>query len=378
MGGRPAPCDAPPPTGKSGMRVRDKIKTREELALLCDGWRREGKRIGFTSGSFDLLHAGHATYLEKAKEACDVLLVGVNDDASVKSYKGDLRPINPQEDRVLVIASLACVDYAFLFPERRNQANIQALKPDRYIKAGDYAEKDLSSARFLEPWGGKVELIPFLGGRSTTSVIQRIVEVYGAPSGEAASLDLPEGPVGKAVFLDRDGVINREVEYLHEPEKFELLPGVLEAVKALRAGGYKIVVATLQAGIGLGYFTKEDFFKVNQKMLGLFHRAGIAIDKVYFCPHGKADGCACRKPEPGMLRRGVEELRLDASKCFMVGDKTSDMEAGRRAGMGTVLVKTGHGGRDAEFPAPPDHTADDLLAAANWILSKVEAGPTPP
>lgn len=352
------------------MQSREKIKTREALAVCCEGWRAQGKRIGFTSGSFDLLHAGHVDYLEKAKAACDVLLVGINDDASVRSYKGERRPINPQEDRLLVIASLACVDYAFLFSEPKNQANIQTLKPDRYLKAGDYAVKDLSSAKYLEPWGGRVEIIPFLGGRSTTNVIERILAAYGDRASAPSSYEMPKGLPGKAVFIDRDGVINAEVEYLHEPEKFTLLPGVLEALKSLGEGGFKRVIATQQAGIGLGYFTKEDFFKVNQKMLGLFHGAGIAIDRVYFCPHAKGEKCPCRKPEPGMLSRGVEELNLDPARCFMVGDKTADLEAGRRAGMRTVLVKTGHGGRDGEFPAPPDHIADDLLAAARWILSQ--------
>lgn len=351
----------------TGPKAANKITSRQDAAALSAQYREKGFRVGFTSGSFDLLHSGHVTYLEAAREICDVLLVGVNDDASVKSYKGDKRPICGQDDRARVVAALACVDGVFLFPEKNNRVNIEAIKPHFYLKAGDYRAKDLSSAKYLEPWKGEVRILPFVGGRSTTGIIERIVEVYGGSP--ALEIQGPQKEKGVAVFLDRDGVINEEVEYLHEPEKFRLLPGVVEGLKLLQSKGFRLVVVTLQAGIGLGYFTREDFYKVNKRMLSLLGQAGVVLDRIYFCPHGKGEACACRKPEPGMLRRGQEDLNLDLSGSWMIGDKTSDIEAGRRAGVKTILVATGHGGKDNEFSSPPDFRAHGLLEAAQYIAS---------
>jgi D-glycero-D-manno-heptose 1,7-bisphosphate phosphatase len=345
-----------------------KILTRGDLAKISEEARKNGKTVGFTSGSFDLLHAGHVTYLEEAKTMCDLLLVGVNDNASVKSYKGDMRPIVSEENRVRVIAGLECVSYAFLFSERRNQANIEALKPHFYIKAGDYSASDLTSAKYLEPWKGEVKIVPFRNGLSTTKVIERVLEVYGHEV--PISLPVPGSPKQKTIFLDRDGVINEEIEYLHEPEKFLLIPKVLEALKQFQSAGYRLAIVTTQAGIGLGYFSKEDFYKVNKKMLGLFHKEDIVIDKVYFCPHGKADGCSCRKPETALFERGVREIGVDLEKSFMIGDKTGDILAGSRMGLRTVLVETGHAGKDKEFEIKPDFVAKDLFDASNWVLAQ--------
>lgn len=348
-----------------------KIKTRDELAALSAKLRSEGRTVGFTSGTFDLLHGGHVSYLEEAKALCDVLIVGVNNDDSVKSYKGDQRPIVPEAYRLQVVAALACVDYAFLFPEKKNRANIEALRPHFYIKAGDYSPESLSSAKYLEPWAGEVKIIPFVPGLSTTGIIEKIKEVYGEPS--AVELPLALSQEKKPVaFLDRDGTINREVEYLHTAEEFELLPGVLEGLKTLQEAGYRLAIVTTQAGIGLGYFTKEDFYKVNKKMLGLFHKNGIAVDKIYYCPHSKTDRCECRKPEIGLLKRGEKDLNADMGRSVMVGDKTSDILAAKNAGVLSILVETGHGGKDKEYEVSPDFKAKDLAEAAKWILQNAK------
>lgn len=351
-----------------------KIKTREDLARISAQLRSEGRKVGFTSGTFDLLHGGHVSYLEEAKSRCDVLIVGVNDDASVKSYKGDQRPIVPESYRVQVVAALACVDYAFLFPEKKNKENIEALKPHFYIKAGDYSPESLSSAKYLEPWAGEVIIIPFVPGLSTTGIIEKIKQVYG----ESVAVELPLARIAEkqpVIFLDRDGTINREVEYLHRAEEFEMLPGVVEGLKLLQNAGYRLAIVTTQAGIGLGYFTKEDFYKVNKKMLGLFHKSGIAIDRIYYCPHSKTDQCECRKPEIGLLKRGEADLNADMGRSLMVGDKTSDILAGKNAGLRTVLVATGHAGADKEYDVSPDFVASDLEAAAKWILQNTAAAP---
>jgi rfaE bifunctional protein nucleotidyltransferase chain/domain len=346
-----------------------KILTREALSAQCDALRAKGRVIGYTSGVFDLLHPGHVDYLAKARQACDVLVVGVNSDASVRVNKGANRPICSAKDRAEVIAALACVDYVFIFDDKNNNKNIELLKPGIYIKAGDYEKSELSSAPIVEKYGGKVLIIPFKKGYSTTSTIDKIAETFGSPS--ALSTELPASKKWPAVFLDRDGTLVEYVDFLHEPEKLKIIPGVFEAIKKLRAGGYRIVVITNQPGIGMGYFTKEDFFGVNRAFLRHASKEGALIDKIYFCPHNQADGCDCRKPEPGMINRAVAELNLDLSKSYFVGDTTMDIEAGRRVGCKTILVKTGLGGSDKTLAVKPDMEVESLTEAAKHILENI-------
>ena len=132
--------------------------------------------------------------------------------------------------------------------------------------------------------------------------------------------------------------------------------------------GIPYVLVTNQPGIGIGYYSKEDFYRVNREMMKSFSKTGILVDKIYFCPHSKSEKCECRKPGLALIRRAEEDLNLDLSRSVMIGDKTSDIETGKRAGMKTILVRTGFGGRDGEFSAQPDLTADDLLDAAGHVL----------
>ena len=144
----------------------------------------------------------------------------------------------------------------------------------------------------------------------------------------------------KAVFLDRDGVINIDHGYTYKPEEFEFIDGVFETCQKMQASGYKIVVVTNQSGIGRGYYSEQDFHYLSQWMVEQFAEHGVQISGVYFCPHhpekAKAEylkSCDCRKPEPGMLLQAAKELCLDLSASIMVGDKESDIQAGRKAGV---------------------------------------------
>ncbi len=345
--------------------IKKKIKAREELAKLCQKWKREGKRIGFTSGAFDLIHGGHVKYLEEAKKLCDVLIVGLNSDSSVKRYKGPHRPILPQDERAQIIGGLESVDYLFIFEERRNKENIEALKPDYYIKGGDYPQEELTSKEAIEKLGGEVKIIPILFKTSTTKMVERILSTHPAISIEARPKEL-----SPAIFLDRDGTINLEVEYLHEPEKFQFLPKSIEGMKTFGEMGFRLIIITTQAGIGLGYFSKEDFFQVNRRMLKELSQEGVLIDRIYFCPHSLKEKCNCRKPNIGLIERAREDLNLDLKGSWFIGDKTSDLEMARRADLRAVLVKTGYGGSDGEFEVQPEYMAADLLDAALYILNK--------
>ena len=149
-------------------------RTRERLG-------EEGRKLVFTNGAFDILHAGHVTYLNFARAQGDALVVGLNSDASVKRYKGDLRPVNPERDRALVLAALECVDYVVVFEEDEPKELIAEILPDVLVKGADWAHY-VSGRDVVEANGGRVVLAGMVEGRSTTNTIQRIIDVYGRSS----------------------------------------------------------------------------------------------------------------------------------------------------------------------------------------------------
>ena len=352
-----------------------KIESRKRVADICQNLKAQGKKIGFTSGVFDILHAGHVEYLEDASRICDVLVVGVNSDRSVRKYKGGARPIINETQRLKVIAALESVDYTFLFSERRNGKNINLLKPHYYIKAGDYSSHQLTSSKFIEAYGGEVKIIPIKEKISTSLIIDRIThsEQRNKPvlveKENMAHYEYKTGKSSPAIFLDRDGTINKEIQYLHEPDKFQFTNNAIEGIKKLYDAEYKIIIISNQPGIGLGYYTKEDFFQVNKKMLKDLSEAGILVDKIYFCPHSKSEKCECRKPDQKFIEQAQQDLNLDLSRSWFIGDRKSDIETGKRADISTIMIKTEYSGDDEEYQVEPDYYAADLKEAAGIIMS---------
>lgn len=151
--------------------MSSKILTPRTLGPVVRRLKSRGKRIVFTNGTFDILHLGHVTYLQKAKAFGDILLVGVNTDKSVKSYKDPNRPVNPEKDRIKVLTALECVDYAILFGETTPLHLILKVKPDVLVKGADWALKAIVGAKEVLSWGGKVKRVPLVPGRSSTRVI---------------------------------------------------------------------------------------------------------------------------------------------------------------------------------------------------------------
>lgn len=152
--------------------MTSKILTQKTLPTVIRRLRSKGKRIVFTNGTFDILHLGHVTYLQKSKACGDILLVGVNTDCSVKTYKDPSRPVNPEQDRIKVLTALACVDFAILFGDPTPLKLIMRVKPDVLVKGADWAIQDIVGAREVLSWGGKVKRIPLVKGRSSTRVIK--------------------------------------------------------------------------------------------------------------------------------------------------------------------------------------------------------------
>jgi D-beta-D-heptose 7-phosphate kinase/D-beta-D-heptose 1-phosphate adenosyltransferase len=145
-----------------------------QMAARLAAHRGQAKRIVFTNGCFDLLHSGHIQYLNQAKALGDILIVGINTDKSVKRIKGPLRPINPLEERIRVLSALSCVDYVLVFDEDTPDAVIRLVRPEIFVKGGDYQRADLPEAALVEELGGQVVILPYIEAQSTSGMIERV------------------------------------------------------------------------------------------------------------------------------------------------------------------------------------------------------------
>lgn len=181
----------------------------------------------------------------------------------------------------------------------------------------------------------------------------------------------------KAVFLDRDGTIVEDVGYMNSPKQIQFIPGAIEAIKKLNEAGYKVVVITNQAGVAKGFIT-EDMLQTIDKTLQKFILSGGAyLDGLYYCPHHPEHGlypykqdCQCRKPKPGLFKKAEQDLNVDLARSWMIGDKATDMEAGKRAGTKTIFVTTGKGKNEIDrLKQKPDHITENLSLAVAWLLS---------
>lgn len=155
-----------------------KITPRNELKATVDRLKREGKKVVFTNGCFDILHAGHTRYLREARKLGDALILALNSDSSVRSIKGPMRPIVPESERAEVVGALDSVDYVTVFDELTPLELIEFLRPDVIVKGGDWAEKDIVGAETVRKWGGRVAIMPEIEGASTTNIIDKVLQVY--------------------------------------------------------------------------------------------------------------------------------------------------------------------------------------------------------
>ncbi|MFB3739183.1 MAG: D-glycero-alpha-D-manno-heptose-1,7-bisphosphate 7-phosphatase [Candidatus Velamenicoccus archaeovorus] len=178
------------------------------------------------------------------------------------------------------------------------------------------------------------------------------------------------------VLLDRDGTVNEEGDYVLEPSQLRLLPGAAAAVRRMRELGLGVVVVTNQSPVGRGWITAEGLDAIHARLLDLLAEHGATVDGIYTCPHAPDEGCDCRKPATGLVRRAAAEHRFDPGSSFLVGDHASDMRLGRAVGATTILVLTGHGRE--ELARGADREADavvaDLTEAATVITHLVADG----
>ncbi|HVF27242.1 MAG TPA: HAD family hydrolase [Pyrinomonadaceae bacterium] len=188
----------------------------------------------------------------------------------------------------------------------------------------------------------------------------------------------------RAVFIDRDGTISEEVGYVNHPSRYRVFPYSAEAIRLLNGAGYLAVLVTNQAGVARGYFAEEMIGIVHNILTEELERGAARLDAIYYCPHHPSVGevpyrldCECRKPRPGLIRRAVEDFDIDAAQSWIIGDRFSDIELARNAGVRAAFVLSGYGRGEWEHQRQswkfgPDVVADDLLAAVKMILAEGE------
>lgn len=185
------------------------------------------------------------------------------------------------------------------------------------------------------------------------------------------------------MFLDRDGTVNEEVDFLTNPAELHLVTGAGVAIRKLNEQGLVTCVISNQSGIARGFLTEEDLVPIHARLISELQRDGAMLDRFYVCPHHPTEGkppynieCDCRKPKPGMLRQGEREFKLDLSKCFVVGDRVVDIKAGLAVGATTVLVLTGYGKNAVqeckETDIHPAFVAGSIIEAVDYILEQVK------
>ena len=182
-----------------------------------------------------------------------------------------------------------------------------------------------------------------------------------------------------AIFLDRDGTINKLDNFIYKAEDLELLDGVVEAIGAINSSGLLAIIITNQPSVARGLCDVSDIDHIHKKLKTLLGKEGVFVDDIFFCPHHPDKGfpeenplykidCECRKPKTGMIEQAKEKFNIDLSSSYMIGDSTMDIELAKRAGLKSVLVMTGLGGSDNKYDAVPDFTAENLYEAVQKIL----------
>ena len=179
-----------------------------------------------------------------------------------------------------------------------------------------------------------------------------------------------QGVLRRAIFLDRDGTLNKDTGYVHRKEDWHWLPGVVEALKRFHAVGYALVVVSNPSGLARGMYDLAALHELEAWINADLEAKGAAIDAWYYCPHlPEITGpCSCRKPAPGLILRAAEEMGLDLARSWMVGDRVRDVEAGLAAGCRCVLLRPAQGGYEADAPVPPGVAVAPHLAAAEVLI----------
>jgi D,D-heptose 1,7-bisphosphate phosphatase len=342
----------------------------EDKICLLDALQQRQRQLPrplvMTNGVFDVLHRGHVDYLHRAAQLGESLLVAVNTDASTQRLgKGPDRPLNKELDRAFVLAGLSAVSMVTFIDTCTPVELIEVVRPDIYVKGGDYDMETLEETRVVRSWVGHSVVIPFVNGFSTTELVQRIRQ--------------PATPaLRNAAFLDRDGVINKDKAYVSTWEYFEYMPGAVEGIRRLQQAGYALAVVTNQSGLARGYYTEYQYQTLTARLRQELAAQGVTLDGVYHCPHHPqgsvallAIDCNCRKPKPGLILQAVQELKLSLSGSLLVGDKPGDIEAAHASGVGRAYMVDSDNPESGAEPAGADGRFTSLLKCTENLFPAI-------
>lgn len=320
--------------------------------------KKENGTVVTINGSFDIVHVGHIYTIKQAKKQGDLLIVGLNSDKSIRSYKNGQGPIFNQSARAYLLSAIEDVDNIVYFDEPNPIKFLEAIRPDIHCNAASYGQ-DCVEAKTVKKNGGKLYLIPDNMSDdkmtySTSNVIEQIIEHYKDKI--------------KVVFLDRDGVVNVDTGYTHKIKDLQLTKNCIKGLNEFKGLGYKFIIITNQSGIARKYFQEEHMHEFNDALLALLMKGGIKIEKVYYCPHHPdlTGDCDCRKPRHGLFSKAKKEFNIDMLGSISIGDKDSDTIAAKNSGVGTIISIRGR----YEQKAKSDYFADDLLDASEYILKQ--------
>ena len=285
----------------------------------------------------------------------------------------DLAKLCATQDRLLAAAvDMLAPGGLLVYCTCSLQAEEGALRVDALLAAGAPVRRRPIEAAEL---GGTAEL-DHRGRRSAQPALPSCGKRwYGRilRSAPRTIVSLPSmTPARRFVLLDRDGTLNVDRHYLSDPAQLELYPGVLAALRRLRELGFGLVVVTNQSGVARGYFDLATVARVNARLVDMLAAGGVALDGIYYCPHGADSDCACRKPRPGMVEQAVADHGFDPRQAFVVGDKAVDVALAEAVGATGILVRTGWGAKaERQGECAPAAIVDDLPAAVAWIERSV-------
>tara|TARA_A200000113_G_scaffold215492_1_gene219868 strand:- start:2300 stop:3280 length:981 start_codon:yes stop_codon:yes gene_type:complete len=314
--------------------LKDKIDLKNYIESLS---RKDS--IGVISGSFDALHDGHKLALDHCSSKVDKLIVLINSDESIRLYKGNERPFIKLDKRIKTLNAynnkLIIVSFNELIPNNM----LEIIKPDIYFLSKEWIQNPIEKI-VLEKYNTKIQEHPQLANTSTT--IQN------------PEIDNSKG----AIFFDRDGTINKDVGYLNNVNDIHIPKENLETISKLSELNLFNIIVSNQSGVGLGYFDTKMVKKINDEISRTINKNNGRIDKIYFDTSTNENSSKDRKPNIGMILKARKDFNISLRKSWVIGDKYSDIELGKKCNMRTIYIKNNK--YDYKSNVKPDFTINKL------------------
>tara|TARA_B100001250_G_scaffold370770_1_gene355145 strand:+ start:1689 stop:2684 length:996 start_codon:yes stop_codon:yes gene_type:complete len=328
------------------------INKKEDLITKISELKLNNLRIGTISGSFDCFHEGHKFSLDFSVKEVDKLIVLVNSDKSVSTYKGKNRPLQNIDERIKALVNFSPNNFYYVFDELVPNKILGLIKPDIHFISRDWSKNPVERY-VVEENGGKLMEHPHLSGVSTTINLEKQKRTE---------------KINKAIFLDRDGTINEDVGYLNNLEDINISQETLDGLEKISKLDYLNIIVTNQSGVERGYLTKETLNEINRKIKEIIEQQNGRIDHIYFDTSTPENPSKNRKPKNGMVVMATEEYNLSLKNSWVIGDRDTDIELGKMCNMKSVLIRNER--YEYKSKIKPDYIVNNLLEAYDVIISK--------